>query len=192
LAGSSPAETRRPSENRPAIDQTTGDLGYTCLVVESKTNDGSSAADPSHEADSAEVSPAVERPVGRTCRLSGVVVRGFGRGRELGFPTANLELSHELQLPNNGIYAAWAHVRDGRYMAALSVGVNPTFEHSRQSVEAYLLDFDEDIYGQTMVLEIVERLRDEVRFEGVGPLVAQIQRDVDQARAVLEDNVEGS
>ncbi len=122
---------------------------------------------------------------GGGCRLTGLVTRGFGRGRELGFPTANIDLSHGPQIPGNGIYAAWAHLPDGKYMAAVSVGVNPTFEERVQAVEAYLLDFDRDVYGQTMTLEFVEKLRDEVEYMGVGPLIAQIQRDVDQTRALL-------
>ena len=139
------------------------------------------AAEPGRDAGESEESP----DFGGVCRLSGVVTRGFGRGRELGFPTANLDLSHGPQIPGNGIYAAWAHLPDCKYMAAVSVGVNPTFEERVQAVEAYLLDFDRDIYGETLHLEFVAKLRDEVEYEGIGPLIAQIQRDVDQTRAVL-------
>ncbi len=122
---------------------------------------------------------------GGVCGLSGVVTRGFGRGRELGFPTANIDLSHGPRIPGNGIYAAWAHLPDGRHMAAVSVGVNPTFDERVQAVEAYLLDFDRDIYGETLRLEFVAKLRDEVAYEGVEPLIAQIRRDVDRTRELL-------
>lgn len=139
------------------------------------------AADPGRGAGESEESPAF----GGVRRLSGEITRGFGRGKELGFPTANIDLSHGPQIPGNGIYAAWAYLPDGKYMAAVSVGVNPTFKERVQAVEAYLLDFDQDIYGQTMDLEFVEKLRDEVEYKGVDALIAQIQRDVDQTRALL-------
>ena len=145
-------------------------------------------ADAGHSAGESEGSPES----GGDCHVSGVVARGFGRGRELGFPTANLDLSHGPELPSNGIYAAWAHVSDGRYMAAVSIGVNPTFEEKKQAVEAYLLDFDKDIYGQSIELELVKKLRDEVQYEGIGPLIAQIQRDVDQTRVLLESSFAGT
>ena len=123
--------------------------------------------------------------LGRPHLLEGVVVRGDGRGRGLGFPTANLETAPRSALPGTGIYAARAHLPDGSHAAAVSVGYNPTFSDDRRRVrvEAYLLDFDRDIYGQRMDLELMRRLRGEERFGSVDELVAQMHHDVDGVRA---------
>jgi len=117
--------------------------------------------------------------------LSGVVVRGDQRGRTIGFPTANLEVWEELLLPANGVYAAYAWVGDRRFAAAANVGVRPTVNGRDRTVEAYLLDFDEDIYGQTVRLEFDRRIRPEQRFSGLEALRAQIQQDVDHVRESL-------
>jgi riboflavin kinase / FMN adenylyltransferase len=130
--------------------------------------------------------------LGRPFEIEGRVVRGAGRGRRLGFPTANVAPDGELS-PLIGIYAARARVLDGGgsaklHLAALSVGRNPTFAdgnaNSPVTIEAYLLDFDDDLYGRRVRIEVGERLRDEQRFDSVGALVAQIETDVARVRAV--------
>jgi riboflavin kinase/FMN adenylyltransferase len=118
--------------------------------------------------------------------LDGEVVRGDGRGRDLGFPTANIVPDDRLVCPGHGVYAAWAH----GHPAAVNVGVRPTFETGRGLlVEAYLLDFDQDLYGQTLRIAFLERLRGERRFESVDELVAQMGRDVEQARQICSGSV---
>jgi riboflavin kinase/FMN adenylyltransferase len=118
--------------------------------------------------------------------LEGEVVRGDGRGRDLGFPTANIVPDDRLVCPGHGVYAAWAH----GHQAAVNVGVRPTFETGRGLlVEAYLLDFDADLYGQTLRIAFVERLRGERRFDSVDKLVAQMHRDVEQARQICSGTV---
>jgi riboflavin kinase/FMN adenylyltransferase len=113
--------------------------------------------------------------------LEGEVVRGDGRGRELGMPTANIVPDDRLACPGHGVYAAWA---DGR-PAAVNVGVRPTFDTGRGLlVEAYILDFDGDIYGETLRVAFVERLRGERRFESTEALVSQMQRDVEAVRRI--------
>ncbi len=128
--------------------------------------------------------------LGRPYEIQGQVVRGAGRGRGLGFPTANVAPDAELR-PALGIYAARAEILDGpdagtRRAAALSIGRNPTFAGAdpaaAATVEAYLLDFDADLYGRRLRLEIGERLRDEQRFDSIDALVAQIGRDVARVR----------
>ena len=113
--------------------------------------------------------------------FEGEVVQGDKRGRELGMPTANLVPDDAYVVPGHGVYAAWAH----GYPAAVNVGVRPTFQTGRGLlVEAHLVGFDGDIYGETLRIAFLERLRGEKRFESVDELVAQMNRDVEQAREI--------
>jgi riboflavin kinase / FMN adenylyltransferase len=122
---------------------------------------------------------AANRCLGAPFLLEGPVVRGDGRGRKLGFPTANIVPSDDLVTPGHGVYAAFA---DGR-PAAVNVGVRPTFETGRGLlVEAYLIDFDGDLYDRTLRIAFIGRLRGERRFPGTEDLIAQMHRDVEEAR----------
>jgi riboflavin kinase/FMN adenylyltransferase len=128
--------------------------------------------------------------LGRPYRLAGIVVHGNGRGHDIGIPTANISLSSERLIPANGIYACLAHTEHlGTYPAAANVGIRPTFIKTSGShvpvVEAHLLDFDADLYGQTLALDFVARLRDERAFPAGDALVEQIHKDIAQARTVL-------
>lgn len=123
--------------------------------------------------------------LGRHPRLRGTVVRGHQRGRELGFPTANLGPDIEGFVPGHGVYAAWATVDAGRFPAAVSIGDNPTFDGVRTTVEAYLLDVDLDLYHRPIELELVDHVRPMVRFDGIEPLIAQMHADVDRVREIL-------
>jgi riboflavin kinase/FMN adenylyltransferase len=114
--------------------------------------------------------------------FEGEVVEGDHRGRDLGMPTANIVPDDTLVCAGHGVYAAWAH----GHPAAVNVGVRPTFETGRGLlVEAHLIDYDADLYGQTLRIAFVERMRGEKRFESVDALVEQMQRDVEQAQQVL-------
>lgn len=120
-------------------------------------------------------------------RLQGLVAHGDHRGRTIGFPTANLNYAREKVVPASGIYACWAYVQNQKYAAAVNIGTNPTFTPDKQTlnVEAYLLDFDQDIYDETVTLEFVQRLRDELKYDSVTALIEQIGRDVEQTRKLL-------
>lgn len=121
------------------------------------------------------------RLLGSTFQLSGEVVHGDKRGRELGFPTANLIPNDALACPGHGVYACLA---DG-HPAAVSIGVRPTFKTGRgELIEAYLLDFDGDLYGSELRLEFLERLRGERRFEDPESLIEQMHRDVARTREI--------
>jgi riboflavin kinase/FMN adenylyltransferase len=118
--------------------------------------------------------------------FEGEVVEGDRRGRELGMPTANLVPDDAFATPGHGVYAAWAH----GHPAAVNVGVRPTFETGRGLlVEAYLLDFDGDLYGQTLRIAFLERMRGEKRFESADDLVAQMRLDVERAREIASATV---
>jgi len=131
--------------------------------------------------------------LGRPHRVEGVVVRGHRRGRALGFPTANLQPPAHTAIPTDGIYAGWLvqlEPGDGsqveRWPAAISVGTNPTFDGRDRTVEAYALDRDDlDLYGVQVGVDFTERLRPTERFASVAELVAQMHRDVHDARRLL-------
>ncbi|MBB2942281.1 riboflavin kinase/FMN adenylyltransferase [Actinoplanes lutulentus] len=126
--------------------------------------------------------------LGRPHRLSGVVVRGDARGRELGFPTANLMVHRYAAVPADGIYAAWltrTGENAGRWAASVSIGTNPTFSGRERRVEAYVLDFSGDLYGERLSLDFVAHLREQRTYDGIEPLIAQIQADVEQTRVML-------
>jgi riboflavin kinase/FMN adenylyltransferase len=132
---------------------------------------------------------AVARYLGRPFRLPGAVVEGAGRGRSLGIPTANLAIWEERAFPAVGVYACRAHHAGGVHPAVANIGYRPTFDGSetrtRPTIEAHLLDFSGDLYGATIALEFVARLRAEMKFPGIEALVAQIRRDIAEARQIL-------
>lgn len=131
--------------------------------------------------------------LGRPYSIRGIVVRGEGRGKNLGFPTANLAVmdSHKL-IPPEGTYAVRGVLRDGTYAGALHMGPRPTFQGSPPSIELHLIDFNQDIYGEEVRVDFIERLRGVQRFEGVDVLLDQIREDVGQARTILKGWVPGT
>ncbi len=124
--------------------------------------------------------------LGRRFTLEGRVVRGKGRGTNLGYPTANIEAGSGIVVPGDGIYATWAYIGGRGYKAASSIGVRPTFGAGQRTVEAFVLDFIGDLYNKAVRLEFVQRLRDEVAFGSAEELQKQISLDVEQVRRVLE------
>jgi riboflavin kinase / FMN adenylyltransferase len=125
------------------------------------------------------------RLLGSTFELSGEVVHGDERGRELGFPTANLVPDEALVCPGHGVYACLAHPDGHPRPAAVSIGVRPTFDTGRaELIEAFILDFDGDLYGQQLRLEFLARLRGERRFGDPAALVEQMHRDVERTREI--------
>jgi riboflavin kinase/FMN adenylyltransferase len=123
--------------------------------------------------------------LGRRYVVDGRVGAGAGRGRDLGFPTANLEVPSRILLPGDGVYAGRAHVDGEAMVAAINVGTNPTFGGEPLHVEAHLLDFDGVLTGKEMAVEFWTRLRDETRFESAAALVRQIAEDVARTRALV-------
>jgi riboflavin kinase/FMN adenylyltransferase len=128
---------------------------------------------------------AAARLLGRPYSVRGRVVHGARRGRALGFPTINLALPKERLLPRDGIYAMWAEMGEGRFKAAASLGVRPTFGGGERVLEAYLLDFSGEVYGEEVEVSFVKRLRDELAFASPAELSAQIARDVDETKRAL-------
>jgi riboflavin kinase/FMN adenylyltransferase len=132
------------------------------------------------------------RALGRPHRVDGVVVRGDRRGRDMGYPTANVESPQFTAIPADGVYAGHLVTRDPRsgvsrerFPAAISVGSNPTFQGSRRSVEAFVLDYDGDLYGEHVGVEFVERLRPMIAFPDVEALLEAMAKDVSDTRQIL-------
>jgi len=125
--------------------------------------------------------------LGRPLQLSGMVVQGAHRGRSLGVPTANLSVWAEHAVPANGIYACRAHVGGATALrnAVTNIGTRPTFDNGVRTIEAHLLDFDADLYGQTMALDFIAYQRPELKYDSVEALVAQMHEDVRIAREIL-------
>lgn len=129
------------------------------------------------------------RLLGRLHALAGVVVRGEGLGRTLGFPTANLRLLEEKLVPGHGIYAVRVRLagEPGWHEGAMSIGIRPTFGGQARTLEVFLLDFAGDLYGRTLEVRFVRFLRHELRFDGAEALIRQMTQDVLEARAVLAE-----
>ena len=164
------------------------ELGYTVEVV-------FALSDESGVISSTEIRKLIEvgnvaeaaRLLGHRYSLHGPVIHGDGRGRTIQVPTANIAYSHEKMIPARGIYACWAYLGDVQYRAAVNIGINPTFTPDKQipNVEAHLLDFRRDLYGEDVRLEFVERLRDELRFDSVDKLLEQIWKDIEDTKRIL-------
>lgn len=129
----------------------------------------------------------VKDMLGRYHFVSGRVVEGNRRGRELGFPTANIAARTEV-LPSDGIYATLFHIDTRVLLSVSSIGRNPTFGPGPRTVESFIIDFDEAIYGKTVRLSFIKRIRDEVKFSSIPELIAQIRSDVQSAEAIFRDS----
>jgi riboflavin kinase/FMN adenylyltransferase len=127
-----------------------------------------------------------QKLLGRPFRLQGRVVSGDKRGIKLGFPTANLEAAPGQALPASGVYACRAHVEGQAYPAMTNIGTRPTFGGGQQLIEVYLLDYNGDLYGQELAIDIIERLRDEKKFDTAEQLKEQIARDIKQGQTLLK------
>jgi riboflavin kinase / FMN adenylyltransferase len=121
--------------------------------------------------------------LGRNYFLSGRVIKGQGRGRQIGFPTANMEYDKELMIPAGGVYITQTRIKDMVYNSVTNIGINPTFNMGHAiNIETHLLDFSRDIYGEELRVSFLKKLRDEKKFSSVNDLIAQIDHDVKVAR----------
>jgi riboflavin kinase/FMN adenylyltransferase len=127
----------------------------------------------------------VQKLAGRPFRLQGRVVSGAGRGVKLGFPTANLEIEAEQALPPDGVYVSQTHIDNQSYPSVTNIGRRPTFDSKERTVEVYLLDYDGDLYGRELKIDILERLRGEKKFDTPEELKKQMAQDVERGRKWL-------
>jgi len=189
LVGYDAAVGKNREGNAARLAEIGSELGYSVETV-------SALSDESGVISSTEIRKLVAvgnvseaaRLLGHPYRLQGLVAHGDQRGRTIGFPTANLNYAREKVIPAGGIYACWASARGKKYQAAVNIGTNPTFTPGNETmhVEAYLLDFDQEIYGETVELDFVSRLRDELKYDSVEALIEQIQKDVAQTRELVK------
>jgi riboflavin kinase/FMN adenylyltransferase len=176
----------RAAGDVPLLRELGGRFGFATEGVPILRTDGSAYSSTLIRSciDAGDVTEAA-RALGREHRLEGVVVRGDLRGRKLGYPTANLETVPHAAVPADGVYAGRLAHHGGARPAAISIGTNPTFEGRERRVEAFVLDFDGDLYGEHVGVDFVARLRGMERFDTVEALRAQMAGDVEQTRRLV-------
>jgi riboflavin kinase / FMN adenylyltransferase len=174
--------------NIPALYQLGKDLGYQLHVVDPVNYSGKIVSSSQIRALLAEGrAQEASELLGRPYQLSGQVIEGAKRGRTIGIPTANLAIKMGRVIPSRGVYACLAHVNGKSWKAVTNIGLRPTFETviPTLTIEAHLLDFSRDLYGQTMNLEFISRIREEKKFTEVEALIAQIQQDIKNTKDLL-------
>jgi len=179
----------RGREGNVATLQTLGqELGFTVEVVKPLITENTLVSSTAiREALARGDMKTTTKLLGRYFSLTGLIAGGFERGHGiLGFPTANIQLEQEQAIPEDGVYATLAHVGDKVYQSVTNIGVKPTFGKGERTVEVHILDFNGDLYGRKLTIELVERLRAEVKFAGPEELAAQIKKDIEQAKTVLK------
>ncbi len=179
----------------PRLRQIGQELGYTVHQIAPLETDGEpiSSSRIRSALEAGDVATAAQM-LARPYTLRGEVIHGDNRGRQIGIPTANLEVWSRQVVPKAGVYVCTARVGGQTWGAMTNIGVRPTFDNAGPipRVEAHLLDFDDDLYGRELQLAFVERLRDEQRFPGIEALVAQIHDDIARGREILNQGVLGS
>ncbi|MDP2729643.1 MAG: bifunctional riboflavin kinase/FAD synthetase [Dehalococcoidales bacterium] len=170
-----------------ALGQLGKEMGFTLTVVPPKEMNGMVVSSTAIRRALAEGDmKKVISLTGRAYSLQGQVTTGVGRGAKLGFPTANLEVDSRQAIPAEGVYATRAYLDGKVYQSVTNIGRNPTFGEHRRTVEIYLLNYQGNLYGRQLRIDIVERLRDEKRFDTVEELKKQIAEDVKQGKAILD------
>lgn len=175
---------RRREGTVGALRKIGGDMGFRVETAELLARDGEKVGSSAVRQALADGDvEEVARLLGRPFTLGGPVVAGAHRGAGLGFPTANIAIGLDRVLPAFGVYVTRAFIRENEYLSCTNIGVRPTFDaEPRPTVEAFILDFDGDIYGQDIRIELLHRLRDELKFDSVDDLVTQMHRDISDTR----------
>ncbi len=179
----------RREGNIPFLQRMGNERGFEMNVVERLRLDGKpiSSSRIRRALQSGDVTLAA-RCLGRPYCLQGPVVVGAQRGRTIGIPTANVQVPAERAVPAHGVYAAWVRLCHERHRAVVNIGTRPTFDNGPRTIEAHLLDFSREIYGQQLKIDFVARLRTEQPFKDAQALVKQINRDIEQAHQLLHES----
>ena len=177
---------RNKEGNTDALRALGQEMGFSVIVVPPIIIDGEVVSSTAIRNALAEGDmKRVQNLIERLFRLHGRVIIGAGRGMELGFPTANLDIDPEQALPAEGVYATWTYIDDKAYQSVTNIGYRPTFGDGERTVEVYLLDYHTDLYEYELRIDIIERLRGEKKFDTVEELKKQITKDVEQGRTIL-------
>jgi riboflavin kinase/FMN adenylyltransferase len=176
--------------NAAALQSLGRELGFTVEVVKPLMVESSLVSSTAvREALARGDMKSTNRLLGRNFSLSGPVAAGVERGHVLGFPTANIQFDAGQAMPEDGVYVTLAHLGEKVYQSVTNIGVKPTFGKGERTVEVHILGFSGDLYGQKLTIELVERLRPEMKFAGPEELAAQIKKDVEQAKTILKQGV---
>ena len=181
---------RRREGTIPVLTEIGAELGFDVIPLEELRNESERIASSAIRRliiEDGNVS-AVADMLNRPYSISGTVMDGHKRGKDLGFPTANIGVPARRAVPADGIYVTRAHLGERLLESVTNVGDNPTFNDAERMIETHILDFDEDIYGQTMSVEFLERLRGEETFTTIDALVEQMNKDVQQTRDFFAHN----
>jgi riboflavin kinase / FMN adenylyltransferase len=180
---------RRTEGNIPTLNRLGIEMGFSINVIPPVRINGdivSSTAIRKAMADGD--MDKVQRMMGRPFSLHGRVIHGKGRGATLGFPTVNLDILHGQAFPPDGVYATQAHVADRTYPSVSNIGMNPTFGNNERTVEAYLINYHDNLYETEVKIDFIRRLRGEIKFESADELVKQIFEDIQQTKTILKIN----
>ena len=131
----------------------------------------------------------VSKSLGRNFEISGKVIKGFSRGKKLGYPTANIEIEPNIIKASNGIYATFTTINKKIYFSSTTIGIAPTFKEQKYSIETYIIDFEKSIYSQNITIEFIEKLRNEIKFENIETLKYQIQLDIQKTKNILNKQI---
>lgn len=173
----------------PTLRRLGEELGFTVTVVPPLVVNGETVSSTTIRRAMADGDMAkVHALTGRYFHLHGKVITGAGRGEDLGFPTANLDVGPGHALPPDGVYAGVAHVNGNVYPAMTNIGRNPTFGRNERTIEAFLLDYHGDLYGHEISVDFVARLRDEMKFHNAEELQQQLAEDVKHGKRVLQQS----
>ena len=175
-------------EGNSKILSTIGDeLGFNIMVIDPLTDNQGSAIKSTTIRQAIFDGNVIDagKLLGRNFNINGEVIKGFGRGEPMGFPTANIKAAPETIIPGDGIYATWATVEGQRYMSATSIGIRPTFDASDRTIETFIMDFNGKLYGKQLGLDFVSRIRNEVKFPSIEVLKNQISQDIEETKKIL-------
>jgi len=178
---------RRGEGNIPTLKKLGEELGFSVSVIPPvKMNGEIISSTVIRKAMADGDMEKVHKMMGRPFSLHGKVIHGKGRGASLGFPTVNLDVMKGQALPPDGVYATLAHTDDKTFPSVTNVGKNPTFGEAERTVEAFLLDFHEDLYQHEVKIEFIHKLRNEIKFADSDELIKQIYQDIEDTRNVLK------
>jgi riboflavin kinase / FMN adenylyltransferase len=179
---------RNQEGNIPVLHQLGQELGFSVTVIPPMMKAGDIASSTAiRKALAKGDMEMVHRLMGRPFSLHGRVIHGKGRGTGLGFPTVNLDIRPDQAIPSDGVYATQAIVQDKLYSSVTNVGKNPTFGKNERTIEAYLLDYRDNLYEQEVRIDFVYKLRGEVKFKTTEELTKQIGEDIEEAKRVLKE-----